>query len=98
MNNVSFGIEKRVLDSICELTKKYNYNFYLFGSRARGNFKSNSDIDIAIEGIVSNLDKDMIRNEFDKIDTAYMIDILFIDEIVNEKLIENIIREGVLLG
>ena len=53
------------------------------------------DIDIAILGDVSYEDEVKIRNEFDEIDMEYMVDIVFIKEINNQELIQNIEREGV---
>ena len=40
-------------------------------------------------------DKMKIQNEFDEIDMEYMVDIVFVSEINNQDLIENIEKEGV---
>lgn len=45
------GIRSTVLDEIRKLAEKYDVNkVILFGSRARGDFKRTSDIDLAAEG------------------------------------------------
>lgn len=45
------GIKQQVIEEICELAEKYNVRkVILFGSRARGDFKRVSDIDLAVEG------------------------------------------------
>lgn len=45
------GIKPRVMDEIKALAKKYNMDkVILFGSRARGDFKRASDIDLAVSG------------------------------------------------
>lgn len=45
------GIDGEVLGEICDLAEKYHIQkVILFGSRARGDFKRTSDIDLAVEG------------------------------------------------
>lgn len=45
------GIRQDVLKEICDLAEKYQIQkVILFGSRARGDFKRTSDIDLAVEG------------------------------------------------
>lgn len=67
----------------------------MFGSRARGNYKKTSDIDIAIVGNLTSAEKYKIMNEMDLLDIIYKIDLVFIDEITNSKLLESINRDGV---
>lgn len=72
-----------------------NIKFILFGSRARGNYKKESDIDIAIKGNIMTDDKYRIINEFDLINTIHKIDLVFIDEFTKKELVESINNEGV---
>lgn len=45
------GIKAIVLNEICELARKYNIErVILFGSRARGDYRTTSDIDLAVSG------------------------------------------------
>lgn len=45
------GIKPIVIEEICTLAQKYHVKkVVLFGSRARGNFKEKSDIDLAVQG------------------------------------------------
>ena len=45
------GIRPEVIEEIRKLAEKYNISrVILFGSRARGDFKRASDIDLAVEG------------------------------------------------
>lgn len=45
----NIGLSKELIEKIKGITKKFeNYKFYVFGSRAKGTYKNNSDIDIAI--------------------------------------------------
>jgi predicted nucleotidyltransferase len=45
------GIRPRVIEEIRELARKYDVQkVILFGSRARGDYRRTSDIDLAVEG------------------------------------------------
>lgn len=92
---MKFGLRDEIYNKIKEIFEKYNYKFVIFGSRARGNYKKNSDIDIAVLGNVSNEDETKIKIELDSIDMEYMVDIVFVNKITNKELIENIEKEGV---
>ena len=92
---MEFGIREGIYEKILNIVKKFNYEFVIFGSRARGDYKNNSDIDIAILGDVSSEDELKIRNELDLIDMEYMLDIVFVSKITNEELLKNIQKEGV---
>ena len=94
---MKFGLREEVYNKIKNIAQKYEYEFYIFGSRARGDFRNNSDIDIAILGDVSLEDEMKIKNEFDEIDMEYMIDIIFVSHITNVNLLDNIKKEGVII-
>ena len=47
------GIRKEVIEEIKNLARKYQVKrVILFGSRARGDYKRTSDIDIAVSGVI----------------------------------------------
>jgi len=92
---MKFGLRDEIYNKIKEISEKYNYKFVIFGSRARGNYKNNSDIDIAILGNVSIEDEAKIRIDLDGIDMEYMVDIVFVNKITNKELMANIEIEGV---
>ena len=94
---MKFGLREEIYNKIKKITQKYNYKFIIFGSRARGDYKNNSDIDIAIYGNITVEDEMKIRNDFDKIDMEYMVDIVIVDKIEKKELLENINKEGVLI-
>ena len=74
----------------------YNkYKFILFGSRARGDYKNTSDIDIAVIKNVSDIDRYKIMNEIDLLDIIYKIDLVFVDKETKLELLESIKRDGV---
>lgn len=93
---MDFGLTSESYNKIKKVIKKYNqYTFKVFGSRARGDYKNNSDIDIAVIGNIDNKTKFNIMNEFDLLDIPYMIDLIFIKEISKEELLKSIERDGV---
>ena len=86
------GIDSKVIQEIRELAEKYQVKkVILFGSRARGDFKRTSDIDIAVTGG----DFDRFALDVDE-DTTTLLeyDIVNLDGTVQKELIESIEREG----
>ena len=73
-------------------------NVILFGSRAIGNYKPGSDIDIALKGSDIKLNDVLNANtEFDKLSLPYKIDIVIFNRIHEQALIEHIERVGISL-
>lgn len=67
----------------------------LYGSRAKGNYKPGSDIDITLYGEGINLDiLNAISIEIDDLLLPYMIDLSIFSHIKNEELIDHIRRVG----
>ena len=93
---MKYGLKDEIYDKIVNIVKNNSqYKFILFGSRARGEYKNESDIDIAIKINVTKEDKYKIMNDFDIINTIHKIDLVFIDEFTKKELVESIEREGV---
>lgn len=91
MNNAS-GIRQQVLDEIIGLAVKYGIErVELFGSRARGDYKRVSDIDLAVQG------GDIPRFRLDieeETSTLLKFDIVDLDSEMQDELRESIRREG----
>ena len=70
----------------------------LFGSRAKGNFKEGSDIDIALKGVSLKL-MDIIDAtiEIDSLILPYKFDLIIFDRINKKTLIDHINRVGIVL-
>ena len=93
--NEDTGIRKVVLEEITDLAKKYGLTrVILFGSRARGDYKRTSDIDLAVSG--GNITRFTLDVE-DETSTLLFFDVVNLDGSVQEELRESIEREGRLL-
>ena len=93
---MKYGLSEENYLKIKDVINKFSqYKFKLFGSRARGDYKKSSDIDIAVIGDVTEKDEFLILNEFDLIDIIYTIDIVFLKKIKKQSLIDSILQEGV---
>ena len=90
-----FGLSNIIYEQIVKIARKYEYKIILFGSRARGNYKANSDIDIAIVGECNEKTEYLIKNDFDLLDIPYQIDIVFVKKGIKKELQEAIEKEGV---
>jgi predicted nucleotidyltransferase len=67
----------------------------LYGSRAKGNHKHNSDIDITLKGEEVNLDVlHQISLQIDDLLMPYMVDLSIFSHIKNDELIDHIRRVG----
>lgn len=89
-----YGLSKEIYEKIITVIKKYDYEFILFGSRARGDYKNNSDIDIAIKDVKEE-DIYKIQNDFDLLEIPYTFDLVFIKENTKKDLLVSIKSEGV---
>lgn len=91
----STGIKEEVMVSLLQLAKKNDLNkLILFGSRARGDFKRTSDIDLAVQGgDVVNFSLDVDEDT----PTLLKFDIVNLDATVQTELLESIDKDGVLL-
>lgn len=90
-----FGIKNIVLEEIVALGNKYMVDkIILFGSRARGDFRRTSDIDLAVAGgDFTNFALDVEETT----STLLKFDVVNLDGPVQEELLNNIQKEGVVI-
>ena len=70
----------------------------IFGSRAKGNFKPASDIDIALKGAALNSNVlNKISNALQDSALPYTFDLVLFKQITNKELIDHIERVGKIL-
>lgn len=83
--------------SIAELGKQYSAEkIVLFGSRARGDNRKKSDVDIAVFKMPSN-NHVPFAQAVESLPTLLQFDIVFVSENTNALLLENIKKDGVTL-
>ena len=71
----------------------------LFGSRAKGNFREGSDIDIALKGEETTHDqRDEILRKYDALFIPWKLDLVVYRSIKEPNLREHIDRVGIKLG
>ena len=69
----------------------------LYGSRAKGNYKEGSDIDLTIKGNLVYDDLLKMSVNLDDLNLPWKIDISLYSQIKNEKLLDHIDRIGVVI-
>lgn len=94
-----FGIDESIIQDIINIIKEYNEvtKAVIFGSRARGDYKNTSDIDIALFGdSLDNTINTKIFYEIEELYIPYKIDLINFNTLGdNNKIKENILKEGV---
>ena len=96
---MKYGLKDHTVFLINEVFAKYPQikSVVLYGSRAKGNFRPNSDIDLVLKWENLNL-KTLFKIETDLDDLLlpYKMDISVFDKIENQDLVEHIERVGII--
>jgi uncharacterized protein len=93
-----FGLKQKDITAICDILSKFQEveQAKIFGSRAKGNFKNGSDVDIVLQGKSCGsgiaLRISAILNE--ETNMPYHFDVLCYSDIKNLDLLEHIERVG----
>jgi uncharacterized protein len=95
---MKYGIKDETIEKIKILFANYYQieTVILYGSRAKGNYKNGSDIDLTIKG---NIDLSVINRISEDIETLllpYTFDISIYDQISNPELLDHIKRVGII--
>lgn len=91
-----FGLSDILQEKLCSVFRKYNCidEVVIYGSRALGTNRENSDIDITLKGTIP-FDKLLnIEIEIDDLMLPYKVDLSVYNAIQNKELIEHINRVG----
>lgn len=93
----SSGLSQAVIDEIrtvlgaCPAVERA----MLYGSRAKGNYRRGSDIDLALEGSqLDDIQLSVLENQLDDLLLPYRIDLSRLAAIRNDALLEHIRRVG----
>ena len=94
-----YGLKAEVIEKIRAVLARYESidSAILYGSRAKGNFKPGSDIDLTLKvkaGAPRSLLADVV-GAIDDLNLIYSFDISLLHEIDNENLLDHIKRVGV---
>lgn len=95
-----FGLKPQVVEALGAVFKKYPQiqNVILYGSRAKGTYKTSSDIDLTLVGEKVDLSMQLkIENEIDDLLLPYKVDLSLFHQIENGDLIEHIKQFGIAL-
>ena len=94
----NFGLLKRDMNNVFSVFQNHKEleKAVIFGSRAMGNYKKGSDIDIAIFGnnITFRILSDLNYSLNEEIPVPYFIDVVHFEKIKNEELKNHILQEG----
>jgi len=94
-----FGLNENIIEDIINIIKQYEEitKAVIFGSRARGNYKKASDIDIALFGDkITHTINAKIYFQIDDLYMPYKIDLINFNTLsTNNKIRENILKEGI---
>jgi len=96
-NNLQYGLKVETVKQINTIFAKYKDidEAVLYGSRAKGNYKPGSDIDLALKGDKINLKLlNKISLDLDDLLLPYLLDLAIFHHISNLDLIEHIDRVG----
>jgi len=96
--NLKFGLKQATIDKINRVFSAHPQieQVILYGSRAKGNYRNGSDIDLTIKGegvTLSQLLK--IETELDDLLLPYKIDLSLLHQIDDPDLIDHIRRVGI---
>jgi len=97
---MKYGLRDSMLQSITNIFIKYPKieKAILYGSRAKGNYKTGSDIDLTLLGEKLNIqDLNKIYMELDNLYLPYSFDISIFEKLENKELIEHINRVGIVI-
>lgn len=86
-----FGIRDKVLEEIRDIAVACRVErVILFGSRARGDYKRTSDIDLAVKG------GDVVKFTLEMEDTSTLLefDVVDLNSSVTQELLQSIMSEG----
>jgi predicted nucleotidyltransferase len=95
---MKFGLKENVIEEVKGVFEKYRQvkKAILYGSRAKGNYKNGSDIDLTLVG--QELDLQLLHKielEIDDLLLPYSFDISIFHHLSSPDLIEHIDRVGV---
>lgn len=92
-----YGLSDATIHDLCGVFCRYPniHRVYIFGSRAKGNYRSGSDIDLALEG--TDIDQRFLQKvsiDIDDLGLLYGIDLLDLRKHQNDPIGQHVNRVG----
>ncbi|GMO53528.1 MAG: nucleotidyltransferase domain-containing protein [Treponemataceae bacterium] len=98
---MKYGLSDRTLATLDSIFKKYPgvRQAVIYGSRAKGNYRDGSDIDITLKTDDSFTFTGLLRisGDFDDSDMPYLVDVSLYHELSNPDLLAHVDRVGKIL-
>jgi len=98
---LKYGLSERTLKTLDSIFRKYSgiKEVILYGSRAKGNYRASSDIDITIKTTSVFCWNDLLRisGDFEDSDMPYFVHVSIYDTLKNSDLTDHIDRVGKVL-
>lgn len=96
---MKFGLSDEDLELIRGVLARHSAieRVAIYGSRALGRERPNSDIDLALWGAIDDEILGQVAGELDELPTPYLFDVAYYDEISHDALKTHIDRHGQLL-
>lgn len=92
-----YGLSDALVNQIIEAAQRFKcIRVVLFGSRARGDYRASSDIDLAVYGIAPR-DELALRDALESLPTLLKFDIIPIRQETDAMLLQEIDKDGVVL-
>ena len=94
-----YGISQNALDKIKTVLLSIHgvEQVILYGSRAKGNYKEGSDIDLTVKGNLTFDDLVKMSVTLDDLNLPWKMDLSLYNQIKNDDLLEHIDRVGVVI-
>jgi nucleotidyltransferase substrate binding protein (TIGR01987 family) len=91
-----FGIHKETTDLLMSIFEKHDciQKVIIYGSRAKGNYREGSDIDLTLKGYIETRELSVIVKKIQDSYTPYLFDISIYNDLVSCDLKESIDRDG----
>jgi predicted nucleotidyltransferase len=96
MTTNNFGISEQSKEILLEILRSYPRitRAVIFGSRAKGNYNTGSDIDIAVYGADAETAMNLSAELNEKTSSPYFFDVIAVEGLINPELLEHINRIG----
>ncbi|CAN5211404.1 nucleotidyltransferase domain-containing protein [soil metagenome] len=97
--NTLYGLDQDVLKHILTVFESFTEieKVVLYGSRAKGNYRPGSDIDLTFKGKVTLQILNAVANKLDDLLLPYQFDLSIHSKIDSDSLLEHIERVGIVI-